>query len=674
MVERRADTKMNLDVNYSNRPERDFQRSSRTASRIRFLSDAECAAEVQKPEHIAAAKRELAAKRERWLSADLDRAAHSAAASDRDAVEAVADRLAAEIVASEFTDANGCLTLRHHWWRATDWKPRGPQFEALVHGRWIDFTADVGSLAEWHASRSFDAGVEADDVIFALLGLIDEDANDRRAVAAPGDPHWRFETGNWKCVRDDATPPAQRLLECDDPVARVGAFLAAINGAAIERSLILVGEDFYERGEDHYRCVTAAAKSALMQFLDRQREFVSAPAEDETDTPTTLMLPALSVDEAMCAMRYLMAGDELDPSLSIVPEEAFNPAAKRVRGLTYYRASDIQPRAVDWLWPQRIAIGKITGIAGAPDEGKSQIACHLAAVVTNPAMQWPDGGERPPHGKAVILSAEDEIADTIAPRLIAAGADVSKCLALEALVQGKNGKRTLNLADDLERLSALIAQEPDVRLVTIDPISAYLGSKADSYRNTEMRAVLAPLGEWASRHRVAVVFVTHFNKNGKGNALGRVTDSLAFTALARSFWLVVPEQDSAGSKTGRKLFVKGKQNIGKDPGGLAYRIEGATLPNGVPTSRIVWDGTVDITADQALAEAQPRKPSPHLRAAEAFLADALALGAVSVAQLEADAKAAGHSWATIRRAKETLQVQSAKDGVTGWVWSLPLLQ
>ena len=56
--------------------------------------------------------------------------------------------------------------------------------------------------------------------------------------------------------------------------------------------------------------------------------------------------------------------------------------------------------------------------------------------------------------------------------------------------------RMFNIATDLDLLREKIVEVRDVRMVQIDPISAYLGvGKMDSYRTTDVRAVLAPLVE-----------------------------------------------------------------------------------------------------------------------------------------------------------------------------------
>ena len=46
------------------------------------------------------------------------------------------------------------------------------------------------------------------------------------------------------------------------------------------------------------------------------------------------------------------------------------------------RASSYEMEALDWLWPDRFALGKVGLIAGLPDEGKGQLLCYVMAQVT----------------------------------------------------------------------------------------------------------------------------------------------------------------------------------------------------------------------------------------------------------------------------------------------------
>jgi hypothetical protein len=199
----------------------------------------------------------------------------------------------------------------------------------------------------------------------------------------------------------------------------------------------------------------------------------------------------------------------------------------------------------------------------------------------------------------------------------------------------------------------------------IDPVTAYLGG-VDSHKNADVRGLLAPLAAIAERHRVAIIAVTHLNKSGGGPAIYRAMGSLAFAAAARAAWAVSKDKDDPR----RRLLLPIKNNLAPDTGGLAYRIE----PLGVDGCPVVaWEpDPVNVSADDALAGDRDDGGGRTERddAAE-WLADLLAHGPRPAREVERDAREAGYSIATVRRAKAALGVVSRKPAFGGpWEWTL----
>lgn len=172
--------------------------------------------------------------------------------------------------------------------------------------------------------------------------------------------------------------------------------------------------------------------------------------------------------------------------------------------LVVQRASDITPEAVNWLWSGRIAVGKTTLIGGDPGLGKSQLAIAIVATISR-GGQWPCGEGLAPKRSVIVLCAEDGAADTIVPRLMAAGADLSKIHIITAVKEADStGRRLFNLSKDLNVLEPLINDIGDVGIVIIDPVDAYIGAGVDSHKNAAVRAVLEPISEMSDRLRVAI--------------------------------------------------------------------------------------------------------------------------------------------------------------------------
>jgi hypothetical protein len=231
---------------------------------------------------------------------------------------------------------------------------------------------------------------------------------------------------------------------------------------------------------------------------------------------------------------------------------------------------------------------------------------------------------------------------------------------------GDNGNitaRSFSLRRDLDTLGKVLTERPNCALVIVDPISAYLDG-TDSHINADVRALLAPLGDLAARHKVAVVCVAHLNKGGGGgNAMYRVTGSLAFVAAARSVLAVTKDQDDAV----RRLVLPMKNNLGADTLGLAYRIKPV---NGAPV--VEWEpDPVSISAEEALTSNEGAGHTER-EAATDWLRGVLADGPLSASEIKKHATEAGITWATVRRAQTDLGIKPTKtrfDG--GWKWALP---
>jgi putative DNA primase/helicase len=356
----------------------------------------------------------------------------------------------------------------------------------------------------------------------------------------------------------------------------------------------------------------------------------------------------------------------------------------RSRRLIARRADEITPQPVTWLWPGRLAIGKQTSVAGDPGTGKTQLAIYATAAVTT-GGEWPCGEGRAPLGSVIILCAEDGDDDTIVPRLMAAGADLSKVHLVSAVVDEK-GRRGFNLQADLDLLERKIDEVMDAKLISIDPVSAYLGKKVDSYNNSDIRGVLEPFGEMAQRKRVAVLSITHFSKGGAGaspKALHRFIGSIAFVAAARMAYVVIEDQeDQSGLGLRRRLFLHAKNNLAAPAQGLAFRLEQRLVGEhkDIVASSLFWEREpVLTTADQALGAGGSDEPTATDDCVD-FLKAVLVDGPANARNVEREARDAGllgveqeiSQSKPFRKARKALGVVSEKLGMDkGWVWRLP---
>ncbi|HCE27917.1 MAG TPA: AAA family ATPase [Comamonadaceae bacterium] len=332
--------------------------------------------------------------------------------------------------------------------------------------------------------------------------------------------------------------------------------------------------------------------------------------------------------------------------------------------------SDLTPEPYRWLWQYWLAMGKLHILAGAPGQGKTTIALAMAATITI-GGRWPDGSRCAP-GNVLIWSGEDDPADTLVPRLMAAGADRARCFFIEGA--RRDGEVVpFDPARDLGQLLEAIEKIGGISLLVIDPVvSAVTG---DSHKNTEVRRALQPLVDLAAKCDCAVLGITHFAKGGQGtDPAQRVVGSVAFTAVARVVMVAAKVKgDEEGQDT--RILARSKSNIGPDDGGFQYHLEQSEPLPGIHASHIAWGKAVEGTARELLTDpddGQDDGAGSAKEEAEAFLIELLKDGATATKHVQTQAKDAGISWATVRRASDALGVKK-KQSNGGWYWQLPHL-
>jgi hypothetical protein len=260
----------------------------------------------------------------------------------------------------------------------------------------------------------------------------------------------------------------------------------------------------------------------------------------------------------------------------------------------------------------------------------------------------------------VIISAEDGVADTIKPRVIAAGGDPSKILFLDTVPDGKDGERLLSLPDDVPIIERAV-RRVGAKLVIIDPLMAFIDPKLDPYKDRDVRQALTPVKIMAEDTGAAVLIIRHLIKATDKKALHRGGASIAIIGVARSGLLVAkhPEDES------QRVLAPLKGNLSKPAPSLEFSLVEAD--NGAV--KVKWGRVTSLGADALLA-ASPRKHSALDEAME-FVRETLTDRAVLSTRLEEEARSAEISGATLRRAKEALGVIAKKSGKGAWFSALP---
>jgi hypothetical protein len=313
---------------------------------------------------------------------------------------------------------------------------------------------------------------------------------------------------------------------------------------------------------------------------------------------------------------------------------------------------------IPWLWPGRIARGRLALIDGNPDEGKSLLTLDLAARLSR-AQELPDG-YRPQEPAAVLLlpGGEDKMEDTVVPRLHAAGAD------LQHVYFWTGDLEPPLFPQSCARLQEAI-EDTRARLVVFDPFFTFLGADTGSLNDLMIRRALAPLARVAEATQAAFVLIRHLGKGSLGKAACyRGLGSLAILGAMRTAFLLARDPEDSDVR----VLACTKNNLGAFPPSLGFRI--VTTGEGMP--RLQWLGPVERTADDLVrfgrrrGEAVPR--------ALAFLQEQLAGGTREREGLVELAQGEGISLRTLERAKAELGVRSQQRREQGrkvWYWSLP---
>jgi putative DNA primase/helicase len=486
-----------------------------------------------------------------------------------------------------------------------------------------------------------------------------------------------------KADHDSHQPTAATMsFEMREEVAGIDATVAEANDAS------LYGQHAARILSDCRRAVALApAETRKIVFQDVAKKIGEAVASQWL--PKAMMVDRL-LDIAEAHGSFGLNPEQIqqliaDAVETISTSQIALVSAPLKRRLITRRASDVQLEKLIWVWPGRIPQGKLVLVGGPPGLGKSQLTAFMAATISN-GGDWPCNEGSTAVGNVIFMSAEDGIEDTIVPRLMAAGANLDRVhIVASATKSDGTGRKTFSLKTDVDLLEAKAKEIGDVRLIIVDPISAYMGG-ADGNGNVETREVLEPLAEMANRLHIAVVAVTHLNKgggSGNQNALNRFAGSIAFVAAARAAFAVIedPEQE------GRRLLLQVKNNLGPPCKGLAFRMEQRLISDGIISSNITFDGEhVSQSVDDALTASEKRggeggQTTGKEDVAE-FLNELLAAGPVDVLEVERQARLAGllgdnkriRESKSFRAARKHLGVLSRHDGFgpgSRYVLSLP---
>lgn len=335
-------------------------------------------------------------------------------------------------------------------------------------------------------------------------------------------------------------------------------------------------------------------------------------------------------------------------------------------------AAAIKPVAIRWLWPGWLAKGKLHILAGAGGTGKTTLLIGLIATITT-GGRWPDGSLCSEPGNALIWSSEDDPADTLVPRLAAAGADLNRVHIIQGRTNAQGDADPFDPANDIALLRATANEIGGVSLLMLDPIVSAV--KGDMHKANDVRRALQGVVDFAEQNLCAVVGISHFAKGGAGSSpADRVIGSQAFSALARTVLVAAKQEDSDV-----RVLARAKSNIGTDEGGVSYTIEPCIIGDGIEATRVLWGDAIEGSAREILGDVETtdeERLDDSDDPAEA-LRRILSAGPLTGKDAKRLMTGNGYTQKQIRNARERLSVVTARSGFGGETvvsWSLPQAQ
>lgn len=309
------------------------------------------------------------------------------------------------------------------------------------------------------------------------------------------------------------------------------------------------------------------------------------------------------------------------------------PAAKSTRKIKLTYASDTTTKLARWLWTDtcggRLPLGELSVVAGRGGIGKSPFTLWLAARLSRGELPGDLLGQA---RTTLIYATEDDWSRTVQPRLIAAGADLTRVAHIEAVVDEDGNEADFSWAQDLESLDEVMA-ETGAALLIIDPLINVM-TKGDAHNNADVSAALKRLVDKAHKHECSIVGLVHASKATDGQLDNVINGSVAWRNVPRAALLFTQHQD-----TGERIISQNKNNMGrKDLPNLAFDMLSVDIPvegKMVSHPAFVLGEITETDAADALASTR-KDQGPEIQPIEAldWLADALKFGPKPVSELQ----------------------------------------
>ena len=390
-----------------------------------------------------------------------------------------------------------------------------------------------------------------------------------------------------------------------------------------------------------YLSLGGISSAALMAFLSERPQITSVFLCLDNDQPGNEACEKLAeeIPDGYSIIRLkpsrkdwneILCDKSADRKKAIIETVTMKAPEELVPMLCY---EDIEQTSVEWLWFPYLPFGKLTIIQGNPGEGKTYFAMMLTAACTN-RKTFPNMEEIEPFN-VIYQTAEDGMGDTIKPRLVEAGADLSRVMVID------DTEEALTLSDD--RIEKAIRQN-QVRLLIIDPVQAFIGADVDMNRANEVRPVFRKLGMIAEKTGCAIVLIGHLNKSSGTQSTYRGLGSIDIMAAVRSLLFIGKVKKDPTTR----VLIHEKSSLAPPGETMAFKLG--------DEEGFRWVGAYEISADDLLDGKEGKPTETKLQRGTKLIYELLADGnAVTIRELDEKAKAQGISQRTMREARSRMK-------------------
>jgi putative DNA primase/helicase len=322
------------------------------------------------------------------------------------------------------------------------------------------------------------------------------------------------------------------------------------------------------------------------------------------------------------------------------------------------QANEIKLKAIKYDWPSRIPTNKFTLITGKPSRFKSGFLAYLASRYTT-GDDWPDS-ENHIKGSVLFLSCEDDIEDTLGPRLKAAGCDMSKIIIIT---------ERLDLNSDIGKLEKMTRKISDLRVLFIDPINKYSGTlQLDKMES--LNPLFLKLMDFAKIVPVTTIGVHHNRKDSTGDPMDSILGSRAWSASPRVVHTLEYDDDKE-----TMLFLPLKNNLARHQKAISFKIQTKHLPETNDDVPFAADFELsDKKAEDVMnVDLEAEDNQNAFGECKSIILETLSEGRMAAGDFQESVTAAGVSLSVFQKTRAKLKNQGvivSEKNMGAWFWDL----